>query len=133
MQVPATTIAEVVKDVSGKMSDPNYTSVLVGGFVQEQSPASQYISSHAEELGGPEGVVHAIFHAAVMGICFQRAHNRSLPALSFEELDRASTGDRAAALKEAQPALLEYLEANVEAAPMRNVLMLVAVAMESAS
>jgi hypothetical protein len=133
VQVPATTIAEVVKDVSGKMSDPNYTSVLVGGFVQEQPPTAQYISSHADELGGPEGVVHAIFHAAVMGVCFQRAHNRSLPQMSFEELDRASAGDREAALKEVQPALLEYLAANVESAPMRKVLMLVALAMEGAS
>jgi hypothetical protein len=133
VQVPATTIAEVVKDVSGKMSDPNYTSVLVGGFVQEQPPTAQYISSHADELGGPEGVVHAIFHAAVMGVCFQRAHNRSLPQMSFDELDRASAGDREAALKDVQPALLEYLAANVESAPMRKVLMLVALAMEGAS
>jgi hypothetical protein len=133
VQVSATTIAEVVKDVSGKMSDPNYTSVLVGGFVQEQPPAAKYISSHADELGGPEGVVHAIFHAAVMGVCFQRAHNRSLPQLSFEELDRASAGDREATLKDVQPALLEYLAANVDSAPMRKVLMLVALAMEGAS
>ncbi len=133
MQVPAKTIAEVVKDVSDKMSDPNYTSVLVGGFVQEQPATAQYISSHADELGGPEGVVHAIFHASVMGVCFQRAHNRSLPQMSFEELDRVSGGDREAELKEQQPALLEYLEANVESAPMRKVLMLVALAMEAAS
>jgi hypothetical protein len=133
VQVPATTIAEVVKDVSGKMSDPNYTSVLVGGFVQEQSPAAQYISSHADDLGGPEGVVHAIFHAAVVGVCFQRANNRSLPALSFEELDRASEADRETALREQQPAVLEYLQANVESEPMRRVLMLVVLAMEAAS
>jgi hypothetical protein len=133
VQVPAETIAEVVKDVSEKMSDANYTSVLVGGFVQEQAPAAQYLSAHADELGGPEGVVHAIFHAAVVAVCFQRAHNRSLPQISFEELDRATAGDREAELKDQQPAVLEYFEANVESEPMRRVLMLVALAMEAAS
>ena len=133
MQVPSLTIAEVVKDVSEKMSDPNYTSVLVGGFVQEQPPAAQYISAHAEELGGPEGVVHAIFHASVMGVCFQRAQNRSLPQLSFEELDRAAVEDREALLKQRQPAVLEYVETNVDSAAMRRVLMLVGLAMEAAS
>lgn len=132
MHVPETTIAEVVKDVSDKMSDPNYTSVLVGGFVQEQPPAAQYISAQADDLGGPEGVVHAIFHAAVVGVCFQRELGRSLPELSFEELDRAAAEDREAQLKEQQPAVLEYLKANVENEAMRRVVMLVALAMESA-
>lgn len=133
MQVPESTIAEVVKDVSEKMSDPNYTSVLVGGFVQEQPSAAQYISAHADELGGPEGVVHAIFHASVVAVCFQRAQERSLPELSFEVLDRAAEEDREESLKGAQPAVLEYLRANVEGEPMQRVLMLVALAMEHAS
>ncbi len=132
MQVAESTIADVVKDVSEKMSDPNYTSVLVGGFVQEQSAVAQYISAHADELGGPEGVVHAIFHAAVVGVCFARAQEKDLPEISFEELDRVATDDREASLKDKQPAVLEYLAANVESDPMRRVLMLAALAMEAA-
>lgn len=123
-------VAEVVREASAKMSDPNYSAVLVGGFVQAQPQVAQYIGAHADELGGPEGVVNAIFHAALIGICFQRANNRSVREMSFEELNHVADGDREATLAEQQPAVLEYLRANVDSEPMTRVLILVALAME---
>lgn len=130
MRISAETVAEVVKEASEKMSDPNYSAVLVGGFVQTQGAAAQYISAHSEELGGTEAVVNAIFHAALIGTCFQRANNRSVREMKFEELDQVSEGDREEKLKEQQPAILEYIHANVENDAMKRVLMLIALAME---
>jgi hypothetical protein len=127
------TIGEVVLEASKKMSDPNYSAVLVGGFVQEQSNAAQYVSAHADDVGGPEGVVNTIFHAALMGICFQRGYARSVRALTFDDLDHVSGGDRKQTLSKRQPYILEYIESNVEHADMKKVLMLLALAMESAS
>lgn len=130
MRIREETVIEVVTEASAKMSDPNYSAVLVGGFVQTQGHAAQYISAHADELGGPEGVVHTIFHAALMGECFKRANNRTVRTMSFDELNHVADGDREETLKGLQPAVLEYLKANVESEAMRRVLMLVALAME---
>lgn len=130
MRIPAETVAEVVKEASEKMSDPNYSAVMVGGFVQSQPPAAQYISAHAEELGGSEGVVNAIFHASLIALCFQRAENRTVREMSFDELNHVAEGDREAKLEEQQPAILEYIRANVEDAAMRRVLVLLALAMD---
>src|SRR5688500_19285906 len=116
MRISEATMVEVVKEASSKMSDANYSSVLVGGFVQTQPPAAQYISAHASELGGPEGVVNAIFHAALIALCFQRANRRSVRKISFDELDHVASGDREADLRMQQPAVLDYIEVNVELA-----------------
>ena len=133
MRIEEATVLEVVKEASSKMSDVNYSAVMVGGFVQTQGPAAQYISAHASELGGPEGVVNTIFHAALMGLCFQRANQRSVRRIRFDELDHVAAGDRAVNLRSQQPALLDYIEVNVEIPAMRQVLMLLALAMELVS
>jgi hypothetical protein len=133
MRITEATVVDVVKEASGKMTDPNYSAVMVGGFVQTQAPAAQYISAHASELGGPEGVVNTIFHAALIALCFQRANRRSVRGIRFDELDAVSSGDREATLRDQQPAVLEYIEANVELPAMRQVLVLLALAMELVS
>jgi len=130
MRIKEDLVAQVVKEASQKMSDANYSAVIVGGFVQTQGAVAQYISSYADELGGPDAVVNTIFHAALMGLCFQRANNRTVREISFEELDHVSEGDREDSLKKVQPAMLEFLEANVEDATMKRVLVLIALAME---
>ncbi len=130
MKIKEKTVAEVVSEASLKMSDPNYSAVMVGGFVQGQSSAAQYLSAHAEELGGPEAVVTAIFHASLIALCFQRTNNRSVREMSFDELNYVADGDRIEKLKKQQPAIIDYLEANVEDEHMRNVLMLLTLAME---
>jgi len=130
VKIPKETVAAVVEEASIKMKDPNYSAVMVGGFVQEQPQAAQYISSYADELGGGEAVAGAVFHAAILGLCFQRANNRSVRALAFEDLDRASEGERKERLEKGQPALLGYIEANVEGEVNQRVLMLLALAMD---
>ena len=130
MRIKEETMAEVVKEASAKMSDPNYSAVPVAGFVQSQAAVAQHISSYADELGDAEVVVNTIFHAALMGLGFQRTNNQTIREISFDELDKVAEGDREAQLKQLQPALLEFLEANVEDAAMKKVLMLIALAME---
>lgn len=133
MRISEATMVEVVQEASSKMSDANYSAVLVGGFVQTQPPAAQYISAHAGELGGPEGVVNTIFHAALIALCFQRANRRTVRRISFDELDHVAKGDREATLKDQQPAVLEYIHANIEIDAMKSVLILLALAMELVS
>ena len=130
MKIPVETVVEVVKEASAKMKDPSYSQVMVGGFVQEQPSAAKYISAHADELGGAEGVINAIFHAALLARCFQRANNRSVRAMTFDELNHVADGNREATLSQLQPAVLEYIEANIEVDPMKRVLILLALAME---
>ena len=130
MKVKEELVAEVVKEASEKMSDANYSAVLVGSFVQAQGSVAQYIGAHAEDLDGPEGVVNAIFHAALIGECFKRANNRSVRTLSFDQLDVVSEGDRTARLADRQPAILEYIKANIETESMREVVILIALAMD---
>ncbi len=133
MKIKKETVSEVVAEASKKMSDPNYSAVLVGGFVQNQKDAAQYVSAHADDVGGAEGVVTTIFHACLIGLCFQRGYGRSVPALTFDDLDHVSSGDRGTSLGKLQPHILEYIESNVDAAPTKDVLMLLALAMESVS
>lgn len=133
MLISQAMVADVVKEASVKMQDANYSAVMVGGFVQTQGPAAQYISAHAAEVGGAEGVVNTIFHAALIALCFQRANRRSVRNIRFEELDHVASGDREANLRSQQPAVLDYIDVNVEMPAMRQVLTLLALAMEYVS
>ena len=130
MRISEKIVVEVVQEASAKMGDPNYSAVLVGGFVQEQPAASEYIKSHLDDMGGAEAVVNCIFHAALIALCFQRGNNRTVRAMTFDELDHVSEGDRAANLREVQPAIRGYIEMNVENEAMQRVLTLLSLAME---
>ncbi|MBT8493572.1 MAG: hypothetical protein KJO07_10980 [Deltaproteobacteria bacterium] len=130
MRIAEKTVAEVVQEASAKMSDPNYSAVLVGGFVQEQPATCEYIKSNLDEMGGAEAVVNCIFHAALIAVCFQRGNNRSVRTMEFDDLDYVSDGDRKEKLEGQQPAILAYIEENVENDGMKRVLMLIALAME---
>lgn len=130
MRIPNKIVEDMVAEASAKMSDPNYSAVLVGGFVQTQGPAAQYISASASDLGGAEEVVNTIFHTALMAECFKRANNRSVPEMSFEILDRVADGDRKAALKRKQPGILEYIETNIEIESIADTVILFCLAMD---
>lgn len=130
MRIPNKIVEELVKEASVKMSDPNYSAVLVGGFVQSQGPAAQYISASAEEIGGAEEVVNTIFHTALMAECFKRANNRTIPEMSFEILDRVADGDRKETLRRKQPGVLEYIETNIENEQMASTVILFCLAMD---
>mgnify|MGYP001545728725 CR=1 FL=1 len=133
MRIPNKVVEDMVAEASAKMSDPNYSAVLVGGFVQTQAAAAQYISASASELGGAEEVVNTIFHTALMGECFKRANNRTVPEMSFEILDKVAKGDRKALLKRKQPGVLEYIETNIEDELMASTVMLFCLAMDLVS
>ncbi len=130
MRVHTKTVKEVVEEASVKMKDPNYSAVMVGGFVQQQTATSHYIGAHEEELGGTEHVVNTIFHAALLALCYQRAGNRSLPEMSFEDLDYVAGDEVSQRLQTLQPAISEYIAANVEHPSQQRVLQLVALAMD---
>lgn len=133
MKIPEQTLVDLVTEASRKMSDPNYSAVMVGGFVQSQKATAQFMSAHEDECGGPEAVVNAIFHAALLAEAFKRANNRTVPEMSYEDLDHAAEGERKEKLEKVQPAVLGYIEANVETDGMKRLLMLIALAMEWAS
>lgn len=123
-------MAEVVQDASIKMSDASYVQTQVGTFVQTQPAAAKYLTAHVKELGGAEAVVNAVFHASLISACFLRHTGRSVRRMSFDELDAVSGPDRDARLRRVQPAIADYVEANVDHAEMRSVLVLLALGMD---
>ena len=125
-------VAEVVAEASTKMSDPNYSAVAVGGFVQAQNPAAQFVTAHESELGSADAIVSVIFHAALLAQCFQRAGGRAVRTMSYEDLDTAA-GDALATLAKRQPALSDFIVSNVEHAEAQKLLALLALAMDHVS
>src|SRR6478752_8608878 len=83
MKLTKDQVAAVVTEASKKMSDPNYSAVMVGGFVQSQPPVSQFIMAHERELGGAEAIVNVIFHCALVAECYARNGGKVRP-LSYE-------------------------------------------------
>ncbi len=133
MRIKHEQVEAVVAEASKKMPEANYSAVMVGGFVQQQPAATQYISAHDRELGGTEAVVGVIFHAALLGVVFQRAAGRSIRTLSFEDLDSVSGGDPLVKLAERQPAVADFIVSNIEHVETRGVLALLALAMDRVS
>jgi hypothetical protein len=130
MAIPEKVVASVVAEAGKKMSDPKYAQTLVGSWVQSQPEAAKYMSASAKELGGAAAVVNAVFHCALIAQCFLRHHGRSVRRMSFAELDAASNGDRDARLRQHQPAIADYVAANVEEPMMRRTVTLMALAMD---
>lgn len=131
--IEASVVAEVVAEASRRMSEPDYSAVAVGGFVQAQNPAAQFVTAHEPELGGADAIVSVIFHAALLAQCFQRATGRAVRAMSFEDLDAASAGDPLPTLARRQPALSDFIVSNVEHPEARRLLALLALAMDQVS
>lgn len=123
-------VAAVVSEASAKMADPNYSAVMVGGFVQSQTPVAQFISAHERELGGAEQIVGVIFHCALVAQAFQRAGGRTR-SLSYEDLDQAARGEPLAKLAQRQPSVHEFIVANVELPAARDLVALIAVALDA--
>ncbi|MCX5748109.1 MAG: hypothetical protein NT062_37090 [Proteobacteria bacterium] len=132
MRLTKDQVMAVVTEASKKMGEPNYSAVLVGGFVQSQTPVSQFISAHERELGGPEQIVNVIFHCALVAQCFQRAGGR-IRSLSYDDLDNASRGEPLARLEQAQLPLHEFICANVENVEAQKLVAMIALAIDGAS
>jgi hypothetical protein len=137
MSIPESVVAQVVADVSSRMSDPGYAQLAIGGFVQAHPDVGRYLSAHLDELGGGEAVMHAVFHAEVMNDCYRRHLGRELRPIRFRDLDAVanvtSSAGASSTLQKLEPALADYLASNVEEEAMRRVLALVAVAMSRAA
>jgi hypothetical protein len=129
MKLTKDQVASVVTEASTKMGDPNYSAVLVGGFVQSQTPIANFISAHERELGGAEGIVNVIFHCALVAQCYQRAGGK-IRTLSYEDLDAAARGNPIENLEEKQLPLHEFIKANVENAEAQNLIAMIALAID---
>ncbi len=129
-RIPEKVVAQMVQEVSVKMNDPSYAQTMVGTWVQSQPAATKYMTAHVKEIGGAEAVVSMVFHAQILASCFLRHAGRSVRKMTYAELDHVSDGDREDMLKKRQPALFDYLQANVENDAMRRVLMLIALGMD---
>jgi hypothetical protein len=132
MKLTKEQVAAVVTEASQKMGDPNYSSVLVGGFVQNQTPVAQFISAHERELGGAEAVVGVIFHCALIAQCYQRNGGRAR-SLSYEDLDAAARGEPLVRLEEAQLPIHEFIKANVESEETQKLIAMIALAIDGAA
>ena len=132
MKIKQDLVETVVSEASTKMSDANYSAVLVGGFVQQQTPVAQFISAHERELGGAEAIVNVIFHCALVAQCFQRAGGR-IRTLSYEDLDAAARGEPLVRLAKAQLPVHEFICANVENVDAQKLIAMIALAIDGAS
>lgn len=132
MKLTKDQVASVVSEASTKMSDPNYSAVMVGGFVQQQTPVAQFISAHERELGGAEAIVNVIFHCALVAQCYQRAGGR-VRTLSYEDLDAAARGEPLVRLAKAQLPIHEFICANVENIDAQKLIAMIALAIDSAA
>jgi hypothetical protein len=131
MKLTKEQVAAVVTEASKKMSDPNYSAVLVGGFVQSQAHIAQFISAHDRELGGAEAIVNVIFHCALVAQAFQRAGGR-IRTLSYEDLDNAAQGNALARLEKTQLPLHEFIQANIENDESKKLVAMIALAIDGA-
>ncbi|MBS1118151.1 MAG: hypothetical protein H6Q90_379 [Deltaproteobacteria bacterium] len=132
MKLTKDQVAAVVSEASQKMGDPNYSAVLVGGFVQSQTPVSQFISAHERELGGAESIVTVIFHCALVAQCFQRSGGK-VRSLTYEDLDAAARGEPLIRLEQAQLPLHEFIKANIENEEAQKLVAMIALAIDSMS
>jgi hypothetical protein len=129
-RIPEKVVAEMVQEASVKMNDPKYAQTMVGSWVQAQPAATKYMTAHVKELGGPEAVVSTVFHAQLIASCFLRHAGRSVRKMTFAELDSVAGDDRDELLRKRQPAIFDYLQANVEEGEMRKVLTVIALGMD---
>ena len=131
MKLTKDQVLSVVTEAGQKMSDPNYSSAMVGGFFQSQQQVSNFISAHEQELGGTEGIVSVIFHCALVAEAFRRAGAR-VRTLGYDDLDGAATGEPLPRLEQAQLPLHEFIQANVDNVEAQKLIAMIALAIDAA-
>lgn len=129
MKLTKEQVMAVVTEASQRMGDPNYASVLVGGFVQTQTPVAQFISAHDTELGGAEAIVNVIFHCALVASCFQKAGAR-IREITYEDLDAAARGEPLVRLADVQLPLHEFIQANIDHEETKKLVAMIALAID---
>jgi hypothetical protein len=130
MKLTKDQVLSVVTEAGSKMSDPNYSSAMVGGFFQQQQQVSNFISAHEQELGGTEGIISVIFHCALVAEAFRRAGSR-VRTLTYEDLDGAARGEPLPRLEKAQLPIHEFIQANVENVEAQKLIAMIALAIDA--
>lgn len=130
MKLTKEQVLSVVTEAGKKMSDPNYSSAMVGGFVQSQPQLTTFISAHESELGGTEQIVSVVFHCALVMEAFTRAGAR-IRSLGYEDLDGAARGEPLPRLEKAQLPLHEFIAANIENSEAQKLVATIALAIDS--
>ena len=130
MKLTKDQVLSVVTEAGQKMSDPNYSSAMVGGFFQQQQQVSNFISAHEQELGGTEGIISVIFHCALVAEAFRRAGSR-VRTLTYEDLDGAARGEPLPRLEQAQLPIHEFIQANVENVEAQKLIAMIALAIDA--
>ena len=129
--IPESLVASVVRDVSQKMKSPEYAQAAVGAFVQRHPDVGRWVAAQASEIGGAAGVATVIFHAELLNECYLRHAGKSPSTVKFTTLDAASKGNPLQSLANKQPALHDYLAANVEGPKPTKVLATIALALHA--
>jgi hypothetical protein len=133
MAVAESLVERVVAEVSSRMAEPSYAQVAIGSFVQSFPDVSRFLTAQGDELGGGEGVIHAVFHAEIVAECFRRSVKKPLADVGFRELDAASTADPVAELGKLEPAIASFVVSNIDGDAMRRVLAHIALALQRAA
>ena len=131
MKLTKDQVLTVVTEASRRMSEPNYSSEMVGDFYARQKPVCSFISAHEQELGGTEAVVGVIFHCALVAEAFRRAGGK-VRSLGYEDLDAAARGEPLPRLEHAQLPLHEFIMANVEHPEAQKLVAMIALAIDGA-
>ena len=130
--IPESLVATVVQEVSQKMRAPEYAQAAVGAFVQRHPDVGRWVAAQASDVGGPAGVATVIFHAELLNECYRRHAGKHPSTVRFTTLDAAAKrGDPLESLRTKQPALHDYLAANVEGAKPTKVLATIALALHA--
>lgn len=133
MPITEAQVLAVVGDVSKRMKDPSYGQIAIGTFVEQFPDVARFVSAHANEIGGGEGVAHAVFHAHVLAECLEKQAKKRLPEVGFRELDVVAKGDVEKKLGEEEPALAAYVASNVDDPAVRKLVSHVGLALLVAS
>jgi hypothetical protein len=128
--IPEKVVEELIKEASLRMSDPTFAEQLVSSWISTQPHATQYLASKQAKLGGAEGVINAVFHAALIATCFRRHSGRFPPPISFETLNRVAELEQDKELQKRQPPIAAYLAVNVESVEARKALTLIALGID---
>ncbi len=113
MRIREEKLTLVVQEEGPKLGDPKHIQRLVNAFMGAQRAATQYIIAHDKELGAA-GIVTTLLHAEIISRAFARESGRRPPTLSMSDLDAgARRSAEPDALMVDQPAVLDYLRANV--------------------
>ena len=112
MLVSEEVLAQVVADASASHTNPRFVEETVGAFMRRQPIVGNYVAAHQKELG-IEGVVLVLLHAAILLRAVERAAGRKMTALGPQHLDAGLKRAGEAEFGKAEPAIRDYLSANV--------------------